>query len=246
MKHMKNTLYILAVVIIMTSCDIFKEVSKTATDMLDDSAYVPSTTEMAEGLKSALSVGTDNSINLLSQENGFFNDQTVKILFPPEIIKVKEKLDNAGFSDLTDKFVSEMNRGASIAVKEALPIFKQAITEMTFEDAKNILLGEKNAATNYFKSKTTTKLYSSFKPKVTVVLEKYGINTAYTTMIDAYNKIPLVNPVNADLPDYITNKAMEGLFKKITIEEAKIRDNISARVNETLKKIFAYADSQKK
>jgi hypothetical protein len=244
---MKKTICILGMMIMLSACEVFQQVATTASDAVGGStAYVPSTSEMAEGLKNALSVGTENSINLLSKENGFINDNTVKIPFPQDIIKVKEKLDKAGLSDLTDKFVSEMNKGASQAVKEALPIFKQAITDMTFEDAKNILLGEKNAATTYFKNKTSTKLYDAFKPKVSVVLEKYGINTAYTTMMDAYNKIPLVTKMNTDLPDYVTKKAMDGLFLKVTLEEAKIRDNISSRVNDVLKKIFGWADSQKK
>ncbi|HBS87838.1 MAG: hypothetical protein A2W91_11015 [Bacteroidetes bacterium GWF2_38_335] len=241
---MKKAIIILLVITTISACDIFQQVAKTATDSMNEPSL--STSEMAEGLKSALAVGTDNSVKLLNAENGFLNDNTVKIPFPQEIIKVKEKLEAAGLSDLTNKFVSELNKGASVAVKEALPIFKQAITDMTIDDAKNILLGEKNAATTYFKSKTKSKLYTSFKPKVTTVLENYGINTAYTKMMEAYNKIPLVTPQNTDLPDYVTNKAMDGLFLKITLEEAKIRENINSRVNDILKKVFAWADSQKK
>ncbi|MBN2683008.1 MAG: DUF4197 domain-containing protein [Bacteroidales bacterium] len=237
---MKKVIFILLVITSITACDVFNKITETLNDP------TPTAAEMADGLKSALTVGSENAVGLLGKENGFLDDNSVKIPFPQEIIKVKNTLDAAGFSNLTNKFVSELNRGASLAVKEALPIFKNAITAMTFEDAKNILLGERNAATTYFKTKTTKSLYNAFKPKVSTVLEKYGINTAYTKMMDAYNSIPFTEKMNTDLPDYVTNKAMDGLFKKITLEEAQIRDNIGSRVNDVLKKVFAYADSQKK
>jgi len=242
---MKKLLFVLLITSLLSSCDILQGILNTASDTMNDSESGLSISEMVEGLKSSLTVGTENSVNLLGKDGGFLNDKTVRIPFPQEIIKVKETLEKAGLSNLVEKFEEELNKGASHAVNDALPIFKKAITDMSIADAKNILLGENDAATKYFKTKTTSGLYNAFKPKVTDVLDKFGVNKAYTTMMTAYNKIPLVSKQNTDLPDYVTNKAMDGLFLKITKEEAKIRGDLGARVNSILTKVFGWVDSQK-
>ena len=199
-------------------------------------------TQISAGLKEALNKGIDKEVTKLMKPDGFYNDKMVKILLPEELQKVDKTLRDIGLEQLADKGLLLLNRAASDAVKEAKPIFVNAITSMSFDDAKKILLGEKNAATLYLKNKTSSELYQKFKPQVQKSLQKVKADEVWTQIINKYNQIPFVNKVNPDLTDYVTNKAMEGVFKKIAVEEQQIRTDVSERTSELLKKVFALQD----
>lgn len=201
-----------------------------------------SNAQIASGLKEALNKGIDKEVTKLMAPDGFYKDQMVKILLPQELQKVDQTLRDLGMGQLADEGLKLLNTAASDAVKEAKPIFVDAITTMTFDDAKNILLGNQTAATDYLKQKTQNRLYQKFKPQVQQSLHKVKADEVWTKIINKYNQIPFVNKVNPDLTDYVTQKAMVGVFKKVAVEEQKIRTNISERTSDLLKKVFALQD----
>jgi hypothetical protein len=206
----------------------------------------PTTLEIATGLKQALELGTSAGADQLSAKDGFFGNLAVKILFPPEAQKVEKTLRSLGFNTLADNVILSINRAAEDAAREAKPIFLSAIKQMTIADATNILLGgNKDAATQYFKRVTTAQLMEKFKPVITSSLGKVGATKYWGDAATAYNKLPLVKPVNTDLSAYVAQKAIDGMFIQVAQEELKIRDNISARSTGLLQKVFGYADSKK-
>ncbi len=198
--------------------------------------------QIAAGLKQALDKGIDKEVTKLMQPDGFYKDQMVKILLPAELQKVDKTLRNIGLGNLADQGLLLLNRAASDAVKEAKPIFVSAIQNMTFTDAKNILLGGQTAATNYLQQKTSGQLYQKFKPQVAQSLQKVNADKVWHDIITRYNQVPFVDKVNPDLTDYVTQKAMDGVFKKIAVEEKQIRSNINERTTDLLKKVFALQD----
>jgi len=200
--------------------------------------------QIASGLKEALNKGIDKEVTQLMTPDGFYKDQMVKILLPDELQKVDKTLRDIGLSNLADQGLLLLNRAASDAVKEAKPIFVEAITTMSFDDAKNILLGGKTAATQYLQEKTSDQLYVKFKPQVAESLQKVNADKVWTDIINRYNQVPFVNKVNPDLTDYVTQKAMEGVYKKISVEEKKIRTDFNERTSDLLKKVFALQDSK--
>jgi hypothetical protein len=204
-----------------------------------------STEEVGRGLKEALTQGVSKGSSQASQVDGYFKNSLLKILMPPEMQKVNTKLRSLGFNKLMDDFELSLNRGAEEAAKEAKPIFVNAITSMTIQDAWNILKGEHDAATVYLKRTTNSELYTSFKPVIQNSLQKVNATKYYTDIITTYNKIPLVEKVNPDLNDYVTNKAIDGLFILVKEEEANIRNNPSARATELLKKVFTQENMKK-
>ncbi len=198
----------------------------------------PTETEVAMGLKEALQLGTTKGINVLNQTDGYFKNAVIKVLMPKEAQKVANTLNDIGLGSLVDKAVLSMNRAAEDAAVAAKPIFISAIKDMTIADAWTILRGDDNAATNYFKAKTSQNLYNAFKPKIETSLDKVGATRHYGDVMDRYNQIPFVQPVNTDLSDHVTNKAIDGLFHMIEKEEKNIRTNFSARVTDLLRKVF--------
>jgi hypothetical protein len=200
--------------------------------------------DISGGLKQALNQGITNQVNKLTKENGFLNNAMVKILLPEELQKIDSSLRKIGLGSLADSGIKALNSAASDAVKEATPIFVNAISNMSFNDASNILMGNTNAATQYLQGSTSTELYSKFNPVVKNSFSKVGADKIWTNIISKYNSIPLVTKVNPDLNDYVTNKAMEGVFKMIAVEEQKIRTNISARTTPLLQKVFAMQDKK--
>lgn len=205
----------------------------------------PSTLEIASGIKQALEIGTSRGADLLSAKDGFLGNMAVKILFPPEAQKVEKTLRTLGMGKLADNVILGLNRAAEDAAKEAKPIFVAAIKQMTIADATNILLGSKDAATNYFKKTTTTQLMEKFKPVITTSLAKVNATKYWGEAANQYNKVPLVKPVNTDLSDYVAQKAIEGMFIQVAQEELKIRDNLGSRSTSLLQKVFGYADKNK-
>lgn len=213
--------------------------SKTTTK---SSGSILGSTDISAGLKEALQKGITEQVTKLTAVDGFYKNEAVKILFPEELQKVDKTLRSMGLSSLADEGVKVLNRAAEDAVKEATPIFVNAITNMKFADAKNILLGNENAATTYLQGATSTELYSKFSPVVKTSLSNVGADKIWEGIIKKYNSIPLVAKVNPDLTNYVTDKAMEGVFKMISVEEKKIRTDIGARTSPLLKKVFAMQD----
>lgn len=205
----------------------------------------PTTLEIGQGLKQALELGTSAGADRLSAKDGFFGNLAVKILFPTEAQKVEKTLRSVGLNSLADNVILSLNRAAEDAAKEAKPIFVNAIKQMTITDATNILLGNKDAATQYFKRVTTAQLLEKFKPVITTSLSKVGATRYWGDAATAYNKVPFVKPVNTDLSAYVAQKAIDGMFLQVAQEELKIRDNISARSTGLLQKVFGYADAKK-
>lgn len=196
------------------------------------------TAEVAEGLKEALIKGISTGSDLVSQVDGYFKNPAIKIPFPPDVKKVEDRLRQIGFGNEVDKFVMTLNRGAEDAAKEAKPIFVTAIKSMTIQDAWGILRGNDNAATEYLKRTTSPQLKEKFKPVIQNSLSKVNATKYYHDIVTRYNQIPTVQKVNADLDDYATDKAIEGLFLMIAKEEKNIRDNPVARTTELLKRVF--------
>ena len=198
--------------------------------------------EIASGLKEALNNGITKEVTKLTATDGFYRNQAVKILLPAELQKVDKGLRDIGLGSLADEGIKLLNRAAEDAVKEATPIFVDAVRNMTFNDAKNILLGSDNSATLYLQNSTTQSLYGKFNPVIQKSLSKVGADTAWKNIITKYNAIPLTADVNPDLNDYVTQKALEGVFKMIAAEEKDIRTNLNARTSDLLKKVFAMQD----
>ncbi len=198
--------------------------------------------QIAEGLKQALNKGIDEQVTKLTQENGFYGNDLVKIGLPEELQKLESGLRKIGMGNLADEGIKALNRTAEEAVKEATPIFINAIQNMSINDAKNILLGDRNAATNYLKSQTKTELYNKFQPVVNKNFSKVGADQIWENIISKYNKIPLTENVNPDLTDYVTNRALDGVFTMIEIEEKEIRAKVNSRTTELLRRVFALQD----
>ncbi|MCW4468508.1 DUF4197 domain-containing protein [Flavobacterium sp. MFBS3-15] len=203
-----------------------------------------SNADIGKALKEALNNGVTKEVTKLTAEDGFYKNEAVKILLPPELQKVDRKLRQMGMSSLADEGIKVLNRAAEDAVKEATPIFVDAITKMTITDAKKILMGADNSATAYLQKTTTTPLYGKFSPVVKTSLDKVGADKVWAGIIAKYNALPLVSKVNPDLTDYVTTKALEGVFKMITVEEKNIRTNLSSRTSDLLKKVFALQDQK--
>jgi len=215
-------------------------VNKAEGKIKNNSGSGLSTSEIASGLKQALQVGTQNSAKSLSQANGYFGNSLIKIVMPPEAKKAETILRDAGLGPQVDKAILSMNRAAEDAAMQAVPIFIDAIKNMTITDALGILKGSNDAATNYLKTKTNAALTLAFKPVISKSLDKVDATKYWHDIFTTYNKMPFVmQKVNPDLVAYVTDRALNGLFVTIALEEAKIRANPEARVTDLLKKVFA-------
>ncbi len=198
--------------------------------------------EIAGGLRQALDNGIDKQVTKLTEENGFYSNELVRITLPPELQKVDKTLRDVGLDALADEGLKILNRAAEEAVKEATPIFVNAVSEITFADARNILMGDEDAATQYLTNRTEQELYDKFNPVVNESLEKVGATEVWENIINRYNNLPLTNNVNPDLTDYVTNEALGGVYTMIAVEEKEIRDKVSARTSSLLKRVFALQD----
>jgi Protein of unknown function (DUF4197) len=197
---------------------------------------------IAGGLRQALDFGIDKQVSKLTQKDGFYKNSLVKILLPQELQKVDRTLRDIGLSKLADQGLKLLNRAAEDAVKEATPIFADAVKGITFNDAKNILMGPDNSATNYLRRKTNSTLYHKFNPVIQSSFAKVGADQIWSTIINKYNSIPFVDKVNPDLTDYVTREALKGVYKMIAVEEKQIRTKISSRTTDLLRKVFVLQD----
>ena len=216
--------------------------------------------DVVSGLKEALITGSKNSSALLGAENGYFGDAAVKILLPEEARVIVDNISKIpGGDKLVQDVILSINRAAEDAAREAAPIFANSIRQMTIRDAFKILNGADNAATEYFRATTYNELYALYKPKIVASTEKKIVGSVSTrelweTLTGKWNtlagsvagKLASLKPVNTDLNDYLTKKALDGLFSKIEIEELKIRKDVSARVTPLLKRVFGSLDNKSK
>lgn len=209
---------------------------------LPNESYGITNTEIASGLRQALDQGIEKQVTKLTEEGGFFRNELVRITLPPELQKVDRTLRDVGLDALADEGLKVLNRAAEDAVKEATPIFVNAVQQITFADARDILLGNNTAATTYLTMKTQDQLYSKFNPVITNSLDKVGATQVWANIIQKYNALPLSADVNPDLPDYVTNEALKGVFTMIAVEEQEIRTNIAARTTDLLKRVFGLQD----
>ncbi len=198
--------------------------------------------DIAAGLRQALDIGIEKQVSKLAQTNGFFGNPLVKIVLPEELKKVDKALRDIGMGDLADEGLKLLNRAAEEAVAEATPIFVDAVKNITFKDAKEILLGGETAATSYLRQATRTQLYDRFQPVIRNSFEKVGAEKVWSTLISRYNSIPFTNEVNPDLTDYVTLEALDGVFTMIAVEEKEIRASFSSRTTALLRKVFALQD----
>lgn len=194
--------------------------------------------EVIRGLKEALSVGAKNAASIASKINGYYGNPRIRIPFPPDAQKVKTVVESIGMKKQVDDFVRTLNRAAEEAAKEALPIFVDAIKQMTIQDGFRILNGPNDAATQYLRQKTTTPLTKKFRPVVHRALQKVEVTKYWNPIITRYNQVPFVAKVNPDLDAYVTEKGLQGLFYLIAKEEKKIRENPAARVTDLLRRVF--------
>lgn len=202
--------------------------------------------DIGKGLKEALDHGIKNQVSKLTATDGFYKNNLVKIPLPGELLKVGNKLRTIGLSKLVDEGELLLNRAAEDAVKTATPIFVNAVKEMSFEDAKKILMGQVDAATTYLRAGTTESLYKDFNPVIRKSFQKVGADKVWGQIADKYNKLPFVKKINPDLVDYTTQQSLDGVFKMIAIEEKGIRQKIGLRDTNLLKKVFALQDLIKK
>ncbi len=198
-----------------------------------------SQSDAATAIKDALFKGIANGVNLVSVKDGYFGNALIKIPFPQEAQAVQQTLQMIGMGSLTDKLTEQLNRSAEEAAKEALPIFTNSITQLTISDAINIVSNQQSdAATQFLKRTTNEQLVSAFRPKIKGVLDKTLTTQLWSEVMGTYNKVPFVQPINPDLTDYVTRKALDGLFIMVAQEEAKIRKDPAAQTTNILKKVF--------
>lgn len=198
--------------------------------------------EIGGGLKEALNIGVGEAVDFLSVEDGYYKS-AYKILLPEEVQAVTSRLKAVpGFANVEEDLIEKLNRAAEDAATKAKPIFISAIKQMTFQDAMNLLMGEKDAATRYLERTTYDQLFAEFLPVIQESLDKVNARQYWRDAVTAYNKIPLVKKTNPELDDYVTKQGLNGMFQLVEKKELDIRENSSARTSDLLKKVFAKQD----
>ncbi len=218
----------------ITDAQFFKDAKK----LLNSKTKGLTEKDAADGIKEALVNGTGESVKVVSVLNGYWGNPEIKIPFPSEAKEMESKLRAIGMAKKVDEFNESMNRAAEKAASEAKPIFIAAIKGMTVRDAINIVKGADNAATMYLKNTTSPELIGKFQPIIKTSLDNVNATRYWSDLITIYNKIPLVKRMNPNLPEYVTQRAIDGLFIMIAKEEIKIRKDPMARTSELLKKVF--------
>lgn len=200
--------------------------------------------QIGKGLKEALDKGVKQQVSNLAKKDGFYSNELAKILLPQELQRIDKALRSVGMGSLMDEGIVLLNRAAENAVVEATPIMLSAITNLSFNDAANILLGGDSAATNYLKLNTSKQLEAKFNPIIQESLAQVGADKIWETIITKYNNLPLVKDVNPNLTSYVTEKTMDGMFAMIAVEENEIRNNIpGSRSSNILKDVFGKQDN---
>ena len=239
---MKKTILSISLISIgLTSCDVLNEAAEIL--VIDSGESTPALTndEVISGLKEALNIGIKNSVDLTSVQDGFLGNAEIRLPFPEDAIKVKEKALSWGLDNQVEKFETNLNRAAEEATKEALPIFKDAILGMSISDGFSILNGGEGAATKFLKDRTTAQLVTAFSPKVEAAISKVKLTDYWEPIINKYNGAMTLTggeKINPDLNEYVTERAIIGLFLMVEKEENKIRQDPIARVTSLLQKVF--------
>lgn len=232
--------------LVLISCDVLTGLPVGGVGGTDGTQGI-SGTEAASGIKQALGQGLEKSIQTLAVKDGYLGNAAVKILMPPEAQKVERTLRSVGLGSLCDDLITNLNRAAETAVKEASPVFLSALSQLTVTDAFNILLsGQQDAATRFFMRTTSDQLALSFSPIVEKAIGQHQVARHWSALVTSYNQLPLVNEkIEADLNKYVTDKAIEGLFLMVAREELNIRNNLAgSRSTPLLQKVFDYADKK--
>jgi hypothetical protein len=239
---MKKLFLLISIGFILTSCDVLEDVASTVLAPGDGSSTPALTNgEVVSGLKEALKVGIKNSVSLTSATDGFMGNDAIRLPFPPDAIKVREKAMEWGLESQVTKFETTLNRAAEEATKEAIPIFVEAITNMSVQDGFSILNGGNGAATAFLKKSTTTQLIGAFSPKVEQAISTVKLTDLWNPIVNKYNlamDFSGGDKVNEDLSEFVTQRAIDGLFQMVEIEENKIRQDPAARVSDILMKVF--------
>ncbi len=198
------------------------------------------TPTIVSGLKQALEVGTGNAVSSTSRAGGYWSNLAIRIAMPEKLQKVGSTMRKVGLGAQVDGFERKMNDAAEAAASQAGAIFVGAIREMSFADAKAILMGSSTAATDYFRGKTSASLKALYMPVVSARMRELGVVSAYDGLVAKYMAIPLVSkPELPRIEDYVTDKALDGLFTIVAAEERQIRQNPAARTTALLRKVFA-------
>jgi len=193
---------------------------------------------LISGFKQALSIGTEKAVQLVSKQDGYFGNQAIKIPLPDKMKMVGDTLAKAGMQKQVDAFTLSMNRAAEKAAPQAASIFGNAIKDMSIDDAQKIYGGGDTAATEFFKGKTSPKISSAFKPIISSSMKEAGTTALFNSIMAKYNAIPFASKPSIDIEEYVTNKAMDGLFIMVGQEEKKIRTDPAARTTDVLKSVF--------
>jgi hypothetical protein len=234
---MKRLIPLFIVLFSFSSCAELQQISQEIAR-----SGVLSDDQIASGLQQALSKGVNEQVTKLTQEDGFYTNALVRIGLPDELSGLESTMRNFGLGNLADEGIKALNRTAQQAVKEATPIFLSAIREMSFDDARSILLGDKTAATAYLRERTQDQLYQRFQPIINDNFQKVGADQIWQNVIQNYNQIPFTNNVNPNLTDYVTSEALKGVYKMIEIEEQQIRNDVRERSSDLLRRVFALQD----
>lgn len=249
----RNIIFISAI-LLLTAC-------AELTNLLQSTGPLPLTeAEVINGLKEALTTGATNSAKRLAAENGYYGDEAIKILLPDDAKVIMDNISKLpGGDKLVQDVILRINRAAEDAAKDVAPVFVNSIKQMSIKDAFGILNGADNAATGYLRATTNSELYALYKPKIQASTEKKlvgNISTkdSWVTLTGKWNslansvagRVASLKPVNTDLDDYLTNKALNGMYMKVEAEELKIRKDVSARISPVLQRVFGSLDNKPK
>lgn len=218
--------------------DDFKDAGKSMLGQQNSTADLSNDT-MINGLREALEIGSRRAINTVGQEGGYLNNPKIRIPLPPRVQQASDLMKKFGMSQLADDFETSINQAAEKAAPQATELMINAIKAMTIDDAKNILQGENDAATQYFEGKTRPQLADLFAPVVDDSLNQVGATRYYNQLDEQMQAVPMLGQnLNLDLTSYVTEQALNGLFVMLAAEEQKIRENPAARSTELLKQVF--------
>jgi len=234
MKYFALTVFLLYSVTFFT----YSQIPGDAMKLINQGKGGLTEKDAVDGIKEALEKGTGESVNLVSKLDGYFKNPEIKIPFPPEAREIESKLRSVGMGSQVDEVILSVNRAAEDAAKSAQTIFVSAVKNMTVSDGIQIVKGPNDAATQYLARTTTPELKAKFSPVIKASLDKVNATRLWEDLIKSYNQIPFVKKQNPNLTEYVTDKAISGLFTMISKEELKIRQNPAARTTELLKKVF--------
>jgi len=228
---MRKILFVICLCGLLSGCDVISNLPGTGTGVTE--------AEAGEGIKEALGQGLVKAVLQLNKEDGFFKDAFYKILMPPDAKKIENTLRDLGMGKMVDKAILQINRAAEDAAGFAKPIFVDAIKSMTISDAIGLIKNGDTSATHFFRVKTTEKLFNAFQPVIKSSLDKVDATKYYGDVVSTYNNFPTTfKKINPDLPGFVTDRAIHALFDLVGKEEINIRQNITARTTELLRKVF--------